>query len=187
MTINEILKLYEEKKWRIDDFNFFVIRTNRVFTNKFSDIFYWFYKDETNKNKWIVKWAKGTSKAGLYYVEHFLNEKGTGIVKEGQHLDSHKLGFHQGKYEAFVQNKSLPVWRDDDKDDWIDFREDETGFFGINIHRANAKMESTIVDKWSAACLVFANPLSFNTFLNQFKKSGQKTLSLTIFTPTNKK
>ena len=180
MNEEQILKLYKDNNWRLDNFNFFIIRTNRVYTNKFSDTFYWFYKED---NKWIIKWAKGTSKAGTYYVKNFLNAKGTGVVKEGQHLDSHKLGLHQGKYEAMVQNKSLPIWRDKDKDDWIDYRDDETGFFGINIHHASETRESEYVDKWSAACMVFANPLSFNLFLNTFKKSGQETLSLTISGP----
>ncbi len=184
MTLKEIIKVYQDNKWRLDNFNFIAHRTNRVFTNKFTDSFYWLYREN---DKWVLKTAKGTSKSGLYYVEHPLNPKGTAIVKEGQYLDSHKLGLHKGKYEALIQDKSLPVWRDNDKDDWIDYKNDETGFFGINIHRASALKESELVDQWSAACMVFANPLSFNTFLNQFKKSGQKTLSLTIFTPTNKK
>ena len=148
--------------------NIVVERKNRVFTNKFDDTIYWLWKDDTNT--WNLKSTNCTSKAGLYYAQNPLSSLGTGILKTGYYKGSHKLGYHKGKYVALVQNKELPVWRDNDKDDWIDYVKEEEGWFGINIHRANPSIESINVDKWSAACIVFSNPKAFTTFIKQCQK-----------------
>lgn len=148
--------------------NIVVHRKNRLFTNKFDDIIYWLWKDDTNK--WNLKSAKCTSKSGRYYVENPLSKLGTGILQIGYYKGSHKLGLHKGKYTALIQNKSLPVWRDNDKDDWADYIKSEEGMFGINIHKSNSSVESIEVNKWSAACIVFANPILFNVFIKQCQK-----------------
>lgn len=181
MTIDDIQKVYKKLNWTLNesDFNFFIIRTNRVFTNKFTDKFYWFFKKD---NQWIIRYANGTSKPGIFYVENPLIDKGVGILKDGQYIQSHKLGLHKGQYEAFIQNTKLTVWRDNDKDDWIDYKEFETGYFGINIHRTGIVHVSIEVDKWSAACMVFSNPIAFNKCLFDFKTNNFKTLNLSLVT-----
>lgn len=148
--------------------NIVLFRKNRVFTNKFDDMIYWLWKDE--KNVWQMRSAYITTKPGIFYVKNPLSPLGVGILKGGFHKDSHELGYHKGEYRALVQKKPLPVWRDNDKDSWADFIKLETGVFGINIHRANARYESSVVDKWSAACQVFANPVMFSRFISQCEK-----------------
>jgi len=169
---SDISFLSNDKRIVIEDkpfyLNIVVERKNRVFTNKFSDMIYWFWKDDTNT--WNLKSALCTSKSGKYYVENPLSKLGTGILKADYYKGSHKLGLHQGKYTALIQNSKLPVWRDNDKDDWIDYVKEEEGWFGINIHRANPNIESTEVNKWSAACIVFSNPKAFTNFIKQCQK-----------------
>lgn len=148
--------------------NIFIYRKHRVFTNKFDDKIYWLWKD--NNDTWQMDSANITSKPGTYYVKNPLSEKGVAILKSGFLKDSHQLGLHQGKYQALIQAKELTVYRDNDKDDWADYTKTDTGWFGINIHRANALWTSTVVDKWSAGCQVFANPIKYNSFINQCKK-----------------
>jgi len=148
--------------------NIFVFRKHRVFTNKFDDRIYWLWKDDNDT--WRFDTANITSKPGTYYVKNPLNNKGVAILKPGFLKGSHKIGLHQDKYEALVQAKELTVYRDNDKDSWADYTLEDTGWFGINIHRANALWTSTNVDKWSAGCQVFANPIKFNAFMNQCKK-----------------
>ena len=42
---------------------------------------------------------------------------------------------------------------------------EETGLFGINIHRASQTGTTTYVDKYSAGCQVFSNADDFNVFM----------------------
>ena len=41
----------------------------------------------------------------------------------------------------------------------------DTGYFGINIHRANEKGTSINVDKWSVGCQVIADYRDFDTLM----------------------
>lgn len=168
-NIEQILELFKKNNYIVYEdpykVNILLIRSSKVITNKFDDVIIWFWKDD--KGEWQIKTAKCTTKPGIYYIKNPLSTLGTAILKTGQYENSHKLGLHKGIYEALVQQKSLPVWRDDDKDEWIDEKTTQVGIFGINIHRANPKLESTLVDKYSAACQVFANPFSYKSFINQ--------------------
>src|SRR5690606_12369635 len=80
---------------------------------------------------------------------------------------SYRIGLHRNSYTALVQAKPVTVIRDFDRDAILDYDSgrEETGFFGINIHRASATGESTRVDKWSAGCQVFANIHQYSEFL----------------------
>jgi len=103
-----------------------------------------------------------------------MNVEGTAILKEGQHRGAWKLGKHKG-YEALVQRKEVTVIRDGNKDGILDLDSgyEETGFFGINHHRANAKNESTQVDKWSAGCQVTADPHLYDVFIKLCQESAE--------------
>ena len=98
-----------------------------------------------------------------------MQESGVAILKPGQYRGSHKVGLHQGKYEALRQQKPLQVYRDNNEDNHYDLIEEniEKGIFGINIHRATSKAQgtSTRVDKWSAGCQVIASNADFKLFM----------------------
>ena len=52
--------------------------------------------------------------------------------------------------------------RDANRDNILDYDgHEETGLFGINLHRANQYGRSIQVDKWSAGCQVFADSKDF--------------------------
>ena len=121
-----------------------------------------------------------TTNPGTYWLKNLLNPKGTAVLKPGQYIDSWKIGLHQGKYEALVQAKPITVYRDGDKDDLAEeTKVEQTGMFGINIHRANPSAISSIIDKWSAGCQVLNNPTEFASMLKACKDS-----KLTGFTYT---
>ena len=155
--------------------------TTRV--NKFNDIVFVAYNDgESNQCKVFT----ATTDPGLFYLNSPMASMGTAILKEGQIIDAFKLGLHQGKYKALVQNVNFTVYRDNNRDSILDTNvKTETGMFGINLHHANANYESTQVDKWSAGCQVIANPDDFETLLMLADKSvacGYKTFNYTLFT-----
>ncbi len=96
-----------------------------------------------------------TTNPGTHWLKNLLNPKGTAVLKPGQYVDTWKLGLHQGKYEALVQRKPVTVYRDGDKDDTAEEQgKEDTGLFGINIHRANASAISSIIDSWASQSLV---------------------------------
>ena len=147
------------------------IRTKNAKAGKFDDLMCVFFKDDTDQ--WVLKTWKCTTDPGVYWLQNPTRTAGTAILCPGQYRSSFTLGKHKGAYEALVQYKTLKVFRDNNKDEVLDYVNPEDGFFGINIHRANSAKESVVVDKWSAGCQVFARPDSFEAFLNLYKKSAQ--------------
>lgn len=141
-------------------------------TNKFDDKITLSYKDLNGK--WKFHCFDCTTDPGIYWAENLLNPNGVAILKPGQYRGSHKIGLHQGKYEALRQKKPLKVYRDGDKDKEYDLIEEnvQEGVFGINIHKAGGRVDgSTQIDKWSAGCQVFSKESDFNEFMDVCRKA----------------
>jgi len=155
------------------DFHLIGIRSKANIKNKFDDLMILVNKDK-------LSYYQCTTNPGTKYLVQLLNPKGTAVLKPDQYIDSWKIGLHKG-YEAFVQSKPVNVYRDADKDDIaeeqgkIDF-----GMFGINIHRANPKWKSILIDGWSAGCTTFCSPDEFKNFLTTCKLSGKKEFTYTL-------
>ena len=68
----------------------------------------------------------------------------------------------------------MTVWRDSDRDSKHDMDDStkETGWFGINLHKAGRS--STQVDKWSAGCQVFKNDSDFKSFMQTAKEAAKR-------------
>ena len=149
--------------------------THGEVTNKFDDTLTISYKD--SDGKWIYNEYKATTDPGSHWEKNLLNKDGVAILKPGQYRGSHKIGLHQGKYEALRQKSSLKVYRDKDKDGVYDFLEEniKEGIYGINIHRATSREggKSTQIDKWSAGCQVIAANADFKLFMEVVNKSAK--------------
>ena len=75
---------------------------------------------------------------------------------------------------AVAQYKPVKVWRDNDKDDQLDYDvEIQEGMFGINIHRSNPYTSSYYVGKWSAGCQVFSIKKEYDEFMGLINKSAK--------------
>lgn len=107
-----------------------------------------------------------TTDPGKKSMLEYQNPKGIAILVPGQYRGSHMIGLHQGKYEALRQQKPVKVYRDKNKDMEYDYVDEDTGIFGINIHRSNPVTESTYVENWSEGCQVFKKLNQFNTFMD---------------------
>jgi hypothetical protein len=129
-------------------------------SNKFNDLICVAYASERLGHTVLI--CEGTTDPGVYWRSNLANVSGTAVLVRGHHKRLWKLGKHQGKYTALVQQSPVTVWRDSNRDRFIDIGEaQQTGMFGINLHRANEFVESTLVDKWSAGCQVVASPKQF--------------------------
>jgi len=157
------------------DVNIVGIRNSDTYgkvTNKFDDAITISYKN--GKGVWKYHEYKCTTDPGSHWEKNLLNKDGVAILKPGQYRGSHKLGLHQGKYEALRQKSPVKVYRDNDKDGQYDMIEEnvQEGIFGINIHKAGGRADgSTQIDKWSAGCQVFSKECDFNHFMDVCRKA----------------
>ncbi len=168
ISLQNILNALTKKRYTIYtkpyQLNIVGVRANNAQPNSFDDSINVFYKD--NAGNWQFKSNPATTDPGTYYLNNPMNVNGTAIVIPGQYINSHKIGLHKGEYTALVQQGNIQVTRDFNKDNKLDFRtgKEETGTFGINIHKAGSN--STVVDKWSAGCQVFARSADFDAFIS---------------------
>lgn len=143
------------------------IRTNDVTTNVFNDymvVWYWAMMNSKVLPQFFI-WPI-TTDPGLYYLNNPSNVYGTAILKEGQYKNTFAIDYHGGKYLALCQRLApVTVYRDRNKDNVLDFKNEQTGFFGINIHRASYASIVGMVGKFSAGCQVFQNPADFKDFM----------------------
>ena len=166
-------------KWFEDgDYNLNIVgirnsETSNDITNKFDDLITVSYKVD---GKWQFESFEATTDPGRHWAKNLLNPDGVAILVPGQYRGSHKIGLHQGKYEALRQQKPVRVYRDKDKDNEYDLIAEniKEGIYGINIHRASATGTSVQIDKWSAGCQVIANNQNFDTLMELAHKAKAK-------------
>ena len=146
------------------------IRESKPKTNSFNDTISIFWKYE---NRWNFLDFQATTLPGLKYLESPMNPKGCAILVPNQYRGVWELGLHNGKYEALVQRKGeVVVYRDENEDQKYDMVSGttESGYFGINIHKASEGERET-VDGYSAGCQVFQNSDEYDIFIELCKKS----------------
>lgn len=189
LTIDKILKAVKLKGYDVfeaDDkpfnINLIGIRSSDMTPNIFNDILCVCWRHEGN---WSGMIMSCTTDPGLYWLNNPMNDKGTAILKPGQYKGAYKLGTHKG-YTALQQKGDLTVYRDADRDSQLDINGNEdTGIFGVNIHRANEKNESVRIDKWSAGCQVVDDPDNFNMLMSIVEKSVENFSNSFTYTLIN--
>jgi hypothetical protein len=141
-------------------------------TNKFDDYLVVLYNTDTVTKRQIYTI---TTDPGKYYMNNPISKKGTAILVPGQYRGGWKIGKHKNQYQALVQTRPVKVFRDTNLDSIYDLKPQtkENGVFGINIHKSNPYVESTLVDKWSAGCQVFSDPKEFASFMKLCKKQKE--------------
>lgn len=170
-------KIFESQDW---DLNIIGERNPAGAVDEFDDWLHVCYKDQ---GVWIWHAFKCTTDAG----RHWLQNHNTAILCHNrQYRGAYMIGLHRGQYEALVQRgAAVSVWRDRNGDDVHDYgQNEESGYFGINIHRASARRESEIVGQYSAGCQVIADPAEFDIFMSlcrrQIAETGFERFSYTL-------
>ena len=146
------------------------MRSKGLLPNRFDDEIHVFYK--VSSLKWEYHIYPATTDPGTFWLENPMQPQGTAIVSQGQYVNAYAIGIHKGEYEALVQVQPISVLRDYQRTAYIDFLNgtNDTGLFGINIHRAKAEGSTLYVDKYSAGCQVFQNANDFNEFMQMCYK-----------------
>ncbi len=149
--------------------NIWGFRANTEKPNVFDDELHVFTNiSQTKITKWAYLVFKITTDPGTYWLQNPLTPKGTAILKAGQYLDAYSIDKHRNKYYALCQRLAkVTVIRDYDRDAVLDFNngKEQTGMFGINIHRARKTGSTYSVDRHSAGCQVFKNAQDFDFFM----------------------
>ena len=163
-TCARIVSALEFRKYKVFrgeyDLNIVGVRSRDLQANTFNDWITMFHLRASGI--WAFYAFQATTDPGTYWRQNPENTSGTGILATGQHRGLWRLGQHRGVYQAFTQAAPVKVWRDNDRNAVLDVgRQSETGMFGINMHRAKEEGASANVDKWSAACQVFADSDDF--------------------------
>ena len=173
-TAEELKAQFTELGYKWPTIHVVGIRSKANEPNKFDDLIGLVQGDQ-------VQWYTGTTNPGTFWLNSPMNSLGTAVLKAGQYVDTYVIGLHQGKYTALKQSKKVTVFRDADKDSVAEEQgKEDTGLFGINIHRANESAESKNVDKWSAGCQVLNNPKQFKELIQACIKSGKKSFTYTL-------
>ncbi len=163
------------------------IRATNPQVNKFNDLMCVFWKYEGH---WSIYKMECTTLPGLYYLENPMNPAGCAILKPGQYKSTYCVDKHNSKYDALCQRLGeVTVYRDDDRDTQYDMLEgtEQTGYFGINIHRASAYQELDDVNKNSAGCQVIQNPDEFEIHMDIVKKAAELWGNSFTYTLINEK
>jgi hypothetical protein len=168
-------KWFEDASNKTYDVNIVGVRNNtpgiyKKVTNVFDDCLTVSFKDAKLVEQFYC-W-KATCDPGKKGVEQFHNKNGVARLVPGQYRGAYALSLHQGKYEAVCQRlQEVTVWRDDNKDLTFDEVKQDTGMFGINIHKSG--VDSTWVENWSEGCQVFKRVKDFNEFMSICKKAAK--------------
>ena len=165
--------------WPSDKYHLVGIRAPIKGDNQFDDLL---CLVEQIPNRFTnLYYGTGTTIPGRYYLLNVMNPKGAAVLKEGQWKDCWRIGNHNG-YTAFTQCAPITVYRDNDKDSTPEeiAGSEDTGMFGIDIHRAASGFVAKFIDNFSAGCQVWEDPAIFNKILTLCQASGQKTFTYTL-------
>ena len=169
---------FETKSW---DLNIIGVRKKSGIPNKFDDKIFVVAKNDSGAFQ-LWGWT-ATTDPGLYWMQNAMNKLGTAALVPGQYRGSWKIGKHH-ENPGLVQIKPVKTYRDGNRDSKLDLVESSIseGLYGINLHRAGA--HSTVVDKWSAGCQVWANDADYEQFMalcqKQVAVNGYKTFTYTL-------
>ena len=171
-TTAQLIATFRTKKYLLIETeyypNLFGIRKENNVPNEFDDFVGAVWKDKSGE--WRSSCYAATTDPGTHWLLHPMNVNGTAILVPGQYIKVYKIGKHTG-YTAYQQTRPMTYVRDINKNSILDWLYRTVGFktykevAATNLHHANAKTASKVVDKWSAGCQVVANPTEYQSLL----------------------
>lgn len=166
-VLNAGFAWFDQGKYNL---NLVGVRSAEASANTFNDKLYCIFNSGSGSCSFEFVF---TADPGTHWRLNPMNDLGVAVLPRGQHRGLFKLGKHQGKYDALVQRREVAVLRDNNLDDVINFDGVlDTGWHGINLHRAVEVGVSEVVGQWSAGCQVVASSLDFDLLLSVCKKAA---------------
>lgn len=176
-VVNQIKSIFKSKGWEWYEkpykLNIIGVRSRSRNPIKFDDLMVVFWYDDKKKLH-TRKYDITTDPSQHILKSAGYNPKGTAFLKQGQYKNAYTIGTHAGKYTALVQRLApITVYRDVNRKGVLDYdNPTETGYFGVNIHRASTAGDGVTkeIGPWSAGCQVFKNYKDFLEFMSLAKK-----------------
>lgn len=134
---------------------------------------------------------QGTTDPGRYFTEN--KEGGAAHLCLGYHKDIWQVGIHGASIPAFAHaalvqtGNECRIWRDVNRDYEDNDNKIETGYFGINFHRASKISNVDEIGYYSAGCQVTQDIQDFEFALNlilntdKFKQNNKACFSYMLF------
>tara|TARA_R100000005_G_C4985393_1_gene193886 strand:- start:1261 stop:1866 length:606 start_codon:yes stop_codon:yes gene_type:complete len=142
--------------------NLIGVRSKSREPGRFDDHFHVVYREHGD---WIEEVYECTTDPSAEQHLDPTNAKGVAILKAGQYRGVWKLDLHRGKYLALCQRGAeVTVFRDRNRDRYTDMGKDvpqETGWFGINCHRAHKTKLVETTKYYSSGCQVLWSPMDW--------------------------
>ncbi len=210
ITLDNMIKVQKAKGHIVfeDKLNIVGIRSKSQNAGKFDDILtmWWTEAGVTNFHSFTF-----TADPSDFYLKNPLSKIGCAILKPGQHIDKFCVSKHKGKYPALCQLRNLTVIRDYNKNGVLDYTQpteftshkrttvnynivdtwykgntpiyiEETGIFGLNIHRASEFKVVPEIGLYGAGCQVIQYPKGFIMFMDAVFKHQHKQNNLFSYT-----
>jgi hypothetical protein len=174
-TLPELKERFENFCHKWPEFHFIGVRSKEDKPNAFDDIGYLIIGEK------IIDYPI-TTNPGVFWLNQPMNVDGAAVMKADQQcIDCYSLGRHKGVHKAWIQTSPIYFFRDNDRDN----KSEEIGklifeMIGANVHRASNDHRSLEINKWSAGCQVFADPVHHNQFIYFSEKSGLKKFTYTL-------
>lgn len=153
-------KIFTQKEY---DLNIIGIRSQNRRPGLFDDEICVCYKEGFD---WIEERYKATTDPSMEQHRDPDNPKGVAILKPGQYRGVYKIDKHAGKYYALCQRGAeVTVYRDNNLNERTDYINEESGYFGINLHRAHPNKIVQSTRAYSHGCQVIQNPADFTRLM----------------------
>ena len=153
-------KIFTQKEY---DLNIIGIRSQDRRPGLFDDEICVCYKEGFD---WIEERYKATTDPSMEQHKDPDNPKGVAILKPGQYRGVYKIDKHAGKYYALCQRGAeVTVYRDNNLNERTDYINEESGYFGINLHRAHPNKIVQSTRAYSHGCQVIQNPADFTRLM----------------------
>ena len=164
-TPAELEAALQSRGWRVHHepgrLNIVLLRRTPGTVDAFDDMLVVLFTTEAGSRE---LWAcRCTADPGKPSRERPKRTEGTAVWAVGQVVDGLQMGMHRNTYACLVPVSVIPVLR-------YTSLQDTTGAPStsstVQIHRANADRESTIVGAWSEGCAVVANPTDYDQLIS---------------------
>ena len=176
-------KIFTQKEY---DLNIIGIRSQDRRPGLFDDEIRVCYKEGFD---WIEERYKATTDPSMEQHKDPDNPKGVAILKPGQYRGVYKIDKHAGKYYALCQRGAeVTVYRDNNLDERTDYINEESGWFGINLHRAHPNRIVQSTRAYSHGCQVIQNPADFMRLMGLARLQigiGYDTFTYTLIEATD--
>lgn len=181
-TYNNIKNVMDRKGYRFYQnnkiVNLIAIRNSSRKAGPWDDYLCILYKE--NGRKKIKVFNEFTTDPGRYYlISKLLHKDGCAILKKGQYRGVYALGRYKGR-KALMQTGSFRVYRDYNRDKWLDIYGDEWSVkSGIHLHEGNPD-ENPYVDTASAGSQAIRFYSDMLEIYKLCQRSGKKTFTYTL-------